>query len=68
MSTKPHHLRPITVEIPVTWTLEQVLAAFELIDKLRMTIRVRYGSQMQPLMAEQPQDPEVGDSDGRVIP
>lgn len=61
MSTKPHHLRPITVEIPITWTPEQALAAFELINELRKTIRTRYGNQMQALMAEQPQDPEVGE-------
>jgi len=68
MSTKPHHLRPITVEIPVTWTPEQALAVFELIDELRETIRARYGSRMQELMAEPPQDLEVGDSNDRAIP
>jgi hypothetical protein len=68
MSTRPDHLRPITVEIPVTWTPEQALAVFELIDELRAKIRTRYGGQMQELMAEQQQYPEVGDSDDRAIP
>jgi hypothetical protein len=29
MSTRPNHLRPITVEIPVTWTAEQALVVWE---------------------------------------
>jgi hypothetical protein len=68
MSTRPDHLRPITVEIPVTWTPEQVLAVFELLDELREKIRTRYGGQMQELMAEQQQYPEIGDSDDNAIP
>ena len=68
MTTRPHHLRPITVEIPVTWTPEQALAVFELLDELREKIWTCYGSQMQDLMAEQQQYPEIGDSDGSVIP
>ena len=32
MSTMPDHLRPITVEIPVTWTAEQALAVWEMLD------------------------------------
>ena len=68
MSTKPHHLRPITVEIPVTWTPEQALAVFELIDELRETIWTRYGGQIQELMAEQQQYPEIGDSNDNAIP
>jgi hypothetical protein len=31
----PDHLRPITVEIPVTWTAEQALAVWEMLDQLR---------------------------------
>ena len=34
----PAHLRPVTVEIPVTWTPEQALAVFELLDGLREKI------------------------------
>jgi hypothetical protein len=38
MSTMPDHLRPITVEIPVTWTAEQALAVWEMLDELRQKI------------------------------
>ena len=38
MSTMPDHLRPITVEIPVTWTAEQALAVWEMLDQLREKI------------------------------
>jgi hypothetical protein len=31
----PEHLRPLTVGIPRTWTPEEALAVFELIDDLR---------------------------------
>jgi hypothetical protein len=31
----PAHLRPLTLDIPATWTPEEVLAVFELIDDLR---------------------------------
>ncbi len=34
MSTMPDHLRPITVEIPVTWTPEQALAVWEMLEDL----------------------------------
>jgi hypothetical protein len=68
MSTRPDHLRPITVEVPITWTPEQALAVFELLDELREKIWVRYSSQIQALMAEQQQYPEVGDSDDNAIP
>ena len=68
MSTTPSHLRPITIEIPLTWMAEQALAVFELLDELREKIWTCYGSQMQDLMAEQQQYPEIGDSDGSVIP
>ena len=33
MSTTPDHLRPITIEIPVTWTAEQALAVWEILDE-----------------------------------
>ncbi len=38
----PAHLRPITVEIPVTWTPDQALAVFELLDELKQKIWGRY--------------------------
>ncbi len=68
MNTRPDHLRPITVEVPVTWTPEQALAVFELLDELREKIWTRYGNQMQELMAEKQQYPEVRDSDDNAIP
>jgi hypothetical protein len=68
MSTRPRHLRPITVDIPVTWTPEQALAVFDLLDKLREKIWTRYGGQMQELMAEQQYGPEVGERGDRAIP
>ena len=34
-SPLPAHLRPMTIEIPRSWTPEQALAAFERIDDLR---------------------------------
>jgi hypothetical protein len=42
MSTTPDHLRPITIEIPVTWTAEQALAVWEILDELRRKIWARY--------------------------
>jgi len=68
MSTLPDHLRPVTVDIPVTWTPEQALAVFDLLDELREKISTRYGNQLQELMAEQQQYPEVGDRDDRALP
>ena len=38
MSTLPNHLRLITVEIPVTWTAEQALVVWDMLDQLRETI------------------------------
>ena len=68
MSAKPPHLRPVTVEIPVTWTPEQARAVFDLLDELREKIWIRYGGQIQELMAEQQQGQVVGDRDDRTIP
>ena len=41
-SQPPAHLRPLTVEIPRTWTPEEALAVFELIDELRDKICALY--------------------------
>jgi hypothetical protein len=49
----PAHLRPITVEIPVTWTPEQALAVFELLDDLREKIWELYNVRFQDLIREQ---------------
>jgi hypothetical protein len=55
MSPQPDHLRPITVEIPVTGTAQQALAVWEMLDELREKICARYSCQLQELMAEQQQ-------------
>ena len=67
MSTMPDHLRPITIEIPVTWTAEQALAVWEMLDELRKKIWLRYSCQLQDLLAAEQRCPDAGGSDG-VIP
>jgi hypothetical protein len=62
MSTMPDHLRPITIEIPATWTAEQALAVWELLDEMREKIWIRYSSQIQQLMAEEQRCADVGDA------
>ena len=49
----PAHLRPSTVEIPRTWTPEEALAVFELIDDLRDKVWALYNLQLQDLLREQ---------------
>jgi len=63
MSTLPDHLRPITVEIPLTWTAEQALAVYQMLDELREKIWVRYSCQLQDLLAEQQRRAGVDDGD-----
>ena len=63
MSAIPDHLRPITVEIPLTWTAEQALAVWEMLDDLREKIWARYSCQLQELLAEQRGYSAVNDSD-----
>ena len=64
----PAHLRPVTVEIPVTWTPEQALAVFELLDDLRERIRELYNVQLQDLLREQQQAPGLDDNDDTLPP
>jgi hypothetical protein len=52
-SQLPAHLRPLTVEIPRTWTPEEALAVFELIDDLRDKICALYNVRLQDLLREQ---------------
>ena len=72
MSNKPKqlpaHLRPITVEIPVTWTPEQALAVYELLDGLRERTWEIYNVQLQDLLREQQQSPGPDDSDDTSPP
>jgi len=63
MSTMPDHLHPITIEIPVTWTAEQALAVYEVLDELREKIWARYSCQLQDLLAEQQPYPDADNDD-----
>lgn len=49
----PSHLEPLTIDIPRTWTPEQALALFELLDDLRDTVWLLYAEQIQALLREQ---------------
>jgi hypothetical protein len=49
----PPHPRAISVTIPDTWTPEQALAVFELVDELRETIFASYRFPIQDLLQEQ---------------
>ena len=63
MSSMPDHLRPITIEIPATWTAEQALAVWELLDEMREKIWARYSFQLQDLLAEERRCPDVDNGD-----
>ena len=69
MSTMPDHLRPITVQIPVTWTAKQALAVWEMLDELREKIWTRYSCQLQDLLAKERQSAGIdnGDADSCTI-
>jgi hypothetical protein len=60
----PAHLRPLTVDIPRSWTPEEALAVFELIDDLRDKVWALYRCQMQALLAEQRSSGGGDDADG----
>jgi hypothetical protein len=64
----PAHLRPITVEIPVTWTPEQALAVYELLDDLRERIWGIYDLRLQDLLREQLLSPRPDGSDDPLPP
>jgi hypothetical protein len=64
----PAHLRPITIEIPTTWTPEQALAVFELLHDLREKIWDRYNYSLQDLLHQQLRSPGVDDGDAHVTP
>ena len=49
----PEHLRPLTVAIPHTWTPEEALAVFELINDLRDKVWALYNLQLQDLLRQQ---------------
>jgi hypothetical protein len=64
--TLPAHLRPLTVDIPRTWTPEEALAVFELIDDLRNRIWALYSDQLQALLCEQSTDLRADDRDDAI--
>ena len=58
----PTHLRPLTVDIPRTWTPEQALAVFELIDDIRNKVRAIYGCRLQAALRKQCEGGRVDES------
>jgi hypothetical protein len=62
----PAHLRPLTLDIPVTWTAEEALAVFELIDDLRDKICALYNGQLQALLRQQRRNGNLDESDDAV--
>jgi hypothetical protein len=58
----PAHLRPLTAGIPRTWTPEEALAVFELIDDLRDKLWALYGCQLKALLREQCSDRGADDT------
>ena len=65
---RPAHLRPISIGIPVTWTPEQALAVYELLDELRERVWEIYDFRLQDLLREQQQPPSLDDSDDPLPP
>jgi hypothetical protein len=63
-SPLPAHLRPIPVEIPATWTPEQALAVFELLDEIKEKIWALYSCRLQDLLQEQQTSSEADDDNG----
>ena len=51
-SPQPAHPDPLAVQIPRTWTPEEALAVFELIDDLRDKIWAIYDCRLQTLLRE----------------
>ncbi len=60
----PAHLRPIPVEIPATWTPEQALAVFDLLDEIREKIWAVYSCRLQDLLQEQQRSSTTDDDNG----
>jgi hypothetical protein len=62
-SPPPAHLRPLAIEIPRSWTPEEALAVFELIDDLRDKIWALYSWRLQATLREQGEAGNPVDSD-----
>jgi hypothetical protein len=52
----PAHLRPLTVDIPRTWTPEEALVVYQLIEDLRPKVSAIYESQLQEMLRAQRAD------------
>jgi len=63
-SSLPAHLHPAGVEIPATWTPEQALAVFELLDEIKEKIWALYSCRLQDLLQEQQQASRADDDNG----
>jgi hypothetical protein len=63
MSAEPHRNRPRSAAVPRSWSPEQALAAFELIDEIREQIWDRYGPAIQRALRR-----ELHDTDPRQLP
>ena len=57
------NLRSISVQIPDTWTPEQALAVFELLDELREKVFAFYCFPIQDLRQDQQGSFQINDSD-----
>ena len=62
-TTLPAHLRPLTVDIPRTWTPEEALAVFELIEDIRDKILELHGERLREALNDQ-QGPAGSDESG----
>jgi hypothetical protein len=62
-SPLPAHLRPLAIEIPRSWTPEEALAVFELIDDLRDKIWALYSRRLQATLRQQCEGGNVDGSD-----
>jgi len=62
-SSAPTHLRPVTIEIPATWTPEQALAVYEILYELREKIWALYDFRLQDLLKEQQGYTTIGNQD-----
>ena len=67
-SPLPAHLRPMTIEIPRSWTPEQALAVFELIDDIRDKVWAIYACRIQEALREQSQGGHAGESADALDP
>ena len=67
MPTLPGPLRSITVEIPATWTPQEALAVFELLDDLRAKVWTLYGLQIQAVLRDL-YGPDAGGGDSERPP